>query len=128
MNFTVLGTLRHRFWGDYSAVVALGATRMEDVPHLAKHLESSGVPFEHIEGTHNCRVGPLTSEQVELFEAWVEPRRTDGPCRRCKRARHSIAGLEHSIDYGPAFDIELPYLDLATPLLPFPETGEAIHG
>lgn len=127
MDFTVLGGLRHRFWGDYSAVVALATTRIEDVPHLLEHLKNSGLPHEHVEGTLCVRVGPLTSEQVELFEAWCDPKRTDGNCKRCKCPRHSIAGLEHSIDYGPPFELTLSYLDLATPLLPFPEPKDA-HG
>lgn len=123
------GVLRHRFWGDYSAVVAiepLGTPSerrawCQQLRHQIPVVDGCAVQVIH-DGDRSGVQVLLEGDAVETVSAWIEERRTDGPCprRECKGKRHSIGSLAHSIDYGPAFDLELPILDLITPPLPFP--------
>lgn len=98
---------------------ALGPARQ-----LTHHLDRLGLPWAEWKGA--IGLGPWTSEQFAVWEAWAEPLRVDEPCtlfdchpkHRRRSKRHAMNGMEHSIDYGPAWEIEVPYVDLATPFLP----------
>lgn len=130
---TTRGTLRHHFGGsEYVATVLFylntEAERDQLLAQLPKGLRTS--MGRTARGNPAVVVGPLTPDQVKVLKAWLEPLRTDPPCtlfdcaprhRRFGRTygRHAIDGCEHSIDYGPDFELELPYVDLATPELPF---------
>ena len=128
---TFRGQFRHLMTG--SRFTAVGAAH-GPAAQLRHHLDRLGLPWtaglnasDKVTG-----LGPWTSEQFDIWEAWAEPLRTDEPCklfdchpshRRFGRTygRHAMNGMEHSIDFGPPWEIQVPYVDLVTKPLPFPE-------
>lgn len=132
MSTTVYGQLSHRFHGNEHVarvylMTSTEAGHQQVLAQLPKELPRSS--------SHDARGRPVamllvTSDQLEVLKAWLEPLRTDPPCtlfdchpkhRRFGRTygRHEIDSVAHSIDYGPDFELELPYVDLVTKPLPF---------
>lgn len=101
-------------------------------PQLRHHLDRLGLPWTAGRNSPDevTGLGPWTAEQFKVWEEWAEPLRVDSPCERfdCHPSRrrigrtygrHAMNGCEHSIDFGPTFELELPYVDLVTAPLPF---------
>ena len=132
---TTRGCLIHHFGGNenLATVQFYLNTEAEQAQLLAQLPKGLRVNKGHTtRGNPAVVVGPLTSGQLDVLKAWLEPLRTDPPCtlfdcapryRRLGRTygRHEIDSVAHSIDYGPQFELELPYVDLVTASLPFPE-------
>ncbi len=124
-DFEVTGRVRHRFHGDYSAVIILDAGTASARPHLEAWLRQQAPPLKlPWRPSESALSTVVSSEELETIEEWIEPLRTDGPCRlfdcrrRSRKVRHRIGGVEHSIDHGPEFTLQVPYQDLVTPTLP----------
>lgn len=132
---TTRGCLLHHFGGNenLATVQFYLNTEAEQAQLLAQLPKGLRVNKGHTaRGNPAVVVGPLKREQLDVLKAWLEPLRTDEPCtlfdcapkhRRFGRTygRHEIDSMAHSIDYGPDFELELPYVDLVTAPLPFPE-------
>lgn len=103
------GLLRHCFFGQYHAAVALAFSSPEEADQARKALASLGAAFDP------ASPGALRWQgdriQLESLKGVLEPLRVDGPCtvkRGCDKKRHSIDGIQHSLDYGPPFALAIP--------------------
>ena len=100
------GRLRHCFFGDYSARIALYFNSVFEREKAQAVLPPA---FQFVAG---CALGWSGSSSElknikRLFKGW---RLEVTPCAReeCNGKVHEFDGLDHSIDYGPAFTICLP--------------------
>lgn len=128
-TFRVYGQLQHHFWGEYSATLVL-APVAENIEARNRFVRMLAVLIERVQPKdttvmHHGVVCRGTSDELEPLEKWLEERRTDELCdlfdcrRKHRKVRHEIGSTAHSIDHGPAFEVEVPCVDLLTPLLPF---------
>jgi hypothetical protein len=128
-TFRVYGQLQHHFHGDYWATLVL-APAAEDLDARHRFVRMLAHLIEKVQPQQTSigRVGIVcrgTSDQLEPLEKWLEDRRVDAPCnlfdckRKHRKVRHELGSTAHSIDHGPQFEVELPCVDLLTPLLPF---------
>ena len=128
--FAVTGLVHHRFHGDYWCTVALGVEQPSLQAQLEHHVAARGLPYSRFATRPGVQLGPLCLDEMAAVADWLEPIRTDEPCRLfdCRHKplpawqRHDIASTPHSIDHGPLFRVELPIVDLLTPTLPFEES------
>jgi hypothetical protein len=119
MKITAKGALRHRFHGDYSAVVALSFESATDADAAHRVL---GAPWKRSERSPLPLIyglvwvgdsAALAVLKVALTVAGIEL--TIDPCGyghckdKCKGAE--IDGLAHSIDYGPRFTLTIECSD-----------------
>lgn len=113
MTMIAKGRLRHRFWGDYSAAIGFWGC---SGPQIQAHLERLGIRTSEIERVREDGVlVVLDSDRTEWFAKLLEE----------DHGLPRIDSLATSIDYGPPFEIEIPYTDLVTPPLPFPNPWTA---
>lgn len=125
-TFRVTGVVVHRWHGDYWCTVQLYVEQPRLLAQLEHHVVLRGLPCSRSSTRWALVLGPLAS--LDRVAEWVEPLRTDPPCRMfdCKHnplpdgRRHAIGSTAHSIDCGPEFTFNLPFVDLLTPTLPFP--------
>ncbi len=103
------GQLNHHFWGDYSCGIALS---FASPAHAAGALEL--LPgFRQPDKAPHALIATLNSAQLEAFKVklaqWglhIDPcGRRDCP-HQCRDA--DIDSCNHSIDYGPAFTVQVP--------------------
>lgn len=100
------GRLRHQFHGTYSSLIAIDfGNQQECEPALSKlllvgHWQASA---DHPQ----VAIGRLTSKEVEDFKLKFQPKVTPCNAFKCTDAIHEIDGLDHSIDFGPPFTIEM---------------------
>jgi hypothetical protein len=134
------GQLRHVNTGSpCCAVVGIVAPSADACEILLAQLPPlAGAEYRRAadKGRHGVSVA-VDRAQLETLKAWLEPLRTDDPCSLfdChprhrpfwrEPARHAIDGYEHSIDYGPRFELSVPYVDVRTGILPgFEQNGRA---
>lgn len=135
MTTSVYGYLHHRFHGD-DRWVATGYLRtvtengMFQLEHAIAPLGLRAKRCRDARGRPTLLISPMDQAAVDKLSEWAEPLRVDPPCtlfdcapqhRRFGRTygRHRIDGCDHSIDHGPDFELELPYVDLVTKPLPF---------
>lgn len=112
MKVKCVGRLRHHFHGDYSATVFIAPDSADDVPSIAKAFAKvyvSAVISESGKGVIiNC-ASPELDHLKEVLHVWGI---TMSPCgwkhcgKRCKAKE--IDGLEHSVDVGPQFEVDIP--------------------
>jgi len=120
------GQLFHHFHGEYSASVIFLVSSESEGKQLIANLP---IPFDYKEKNGKKAVVKLcTSEDVSKLEEWSDNYRCEDLCRmfdcEYRPKRHSIGSCAHSIDVGPVFELDLPYVDLVTPNLPFKESDE----
>lgn len=103
------GQLRHCFFGSYHAQVTIVAESEAAARQLRYLLTEDGFEFTTSDKAPKAVGLALVPNQLDLFKDWLEPYLTD------KRVK--IDSLDHSIDFGPPFEFDLPYVDLNTPSL-----------
>ena len=91
------------FHGQYSCAVVLDFVNAEAAAAALKVLGDGWKQTK----LPSCLMGTFSSVQLETFKSKFNPQAK--PCQRkeCRGKKHEIDGLEHSIDMGPRFDIEL---------------------
>lgn len=104
------GQLRHRFHGDYSAIIGLAF----ETPEAARDaLATLGSDWSPVSSTPVALYAILSSDEVKAFEerfAPEVPTCTHSSCKRRKKADrlHDIGSISHSIDFGPRFTVTIP--------------------
>ncbi len=99
------GRLRHRFHGDYSAVVVL-AFETKEAAHAA-HIFLLGPQWSVAISDPRALVATMTTPELDSFKATWAQHITIDPCiwrhcrGKCKAA--PIDSIAHSVDFGPAF-------------------------
>lgn len=88
------GRLRHRFWGDYSAVIALTFNSASDAERALKILTDFKVHPEYPDSL----VWTGNSEQLEQIKTVLGEHGADV---------QKIDSLKYSIDYGEPFEIDV---------------------
>ena len=98
MNTTVIGTgqLRHRFWGDYSAVIAIGFSSEEDAL-LALPTLKVGWSISESDAKYLVWIGD--SESLDLQKKNLASFGAD---------ESKIDSLKYSVDYGEKFNVTIP--------------------
>lgn len=90
------GRLRHRFWGTYSAAMAIQFASTSDAQAALAHLGCG------------WRTSPMTTRALiwqgeqQALDACVEVLASFGADRK------AIASLAHSVDYGDPFTVQIP--------------------
>lgn len=102
------GSVKFRFWGDFSAVIGLvfddEASARDAQAMLGKGWEL--VVKDELAGVRAI----VDSEGLEDLKLRLKSFITVPPCNSfgCKNAEHEIDSLAHSCDWGPSFTITLP--------------------
>ena len=104
------GRLRHHFWGDYRATIALAFL---DAGSAADALIILGKGWKLSEREPKALIWHGGGEDFERVKAQlagfglkIDPCGRKDCRRQCRDA--SIDGVPHSIDLGPAFTVEIP--------------------
>jgi len=122
-TFTVNGSLRHHFHGIYSATIAIACGTVPPAQVVAQLPQGT-------KSTVHQDLILLRSDGADYEDLvqWIEDHRVDGDCYLfdcCDgKPRHPIDSVAHSIDHGPTFTLQLPFVDLHTPQLPFKEAAK----
>jgi hypothetical protein len=104
------GILRHHFWGDYSAGMALQFSSEQDAADALEVLSSD---WKHGQDHRDILVWCGTGRQLEEVKKIFQSRGilTIKPCgwSHCEDqcAGQEIDSIRHSIDAGPGFELEL---------------------
>ncbi|MFH1526374.1 MAG: hypothetical protein ABIG69_06935 [Bacteroidota bacterium] len=91
-----VGQLRHRFWGDYSALIYLKFLDKESAQAAKKVL---GEPWNITETIDEALFCVVDSKELKKVEDTLEKYGAD---------KSKIASIAKSIDYGEEFNIEVP--------------------
>lgn len=110
------GALRHRFWGTYSAVIAL---EFDSEEHAAGALRTLGPPWDHGAKARQCLVCVVSRSELEAVK------RTLGGYGANVSA---IDSIRRSVDYGEPFSVEVPILPQAERPAGWRERFEDVSG
>lgn len=107
------GQLRHRFWGEYSTLIGLTFDNEQEAAAAHRALGVDWKPVS-VQGSLTGLVWQGSSSALDAVKELLRERYnlTIAPCgfrhctTQCKNA--SIDSVAHSIDYGPAFTLEIP--------------------
>lgn len=127
-RLTVKGRLFHHFHGHYSCTIALGVERGVDDAQTERFMQQliAQLPIRPTDKDDKRVLLHPTDSELQMVADWIEQRRVDPPCEQfdCHPLvrvgppkRHAIGSIAHSIDAGPIFEFELPFIDLLTPSL-----------
>lgn len=113
------GQLQHHFWGDYSCTIALEFASGDCAEAVLQLL-----PGWKQSKDNPALIGAfLTNEQLTAFQAKIGNWNLQiQPCGR-RDCRHQcqnagIDSVNHSIDYGPVFTVDVPAEDINQSYLP----------
>jgi len=105
------GGIKHHFWGEYYCTLAL---RFETADGVDRCLGKLGPKWTQVPEQPHLAGAFLNSAELEEFEekARTEFGLTIAPCGR-RDCRHQcrdadLGSVNHSIDYGPTFQVEIP--------------------
>ena len=98
MTLKAEGLLRHRFWGDYSAVLILKFDSPESCLIALPRLAPKGAEFgwDQSETNKCCALAVVDSDQLSKLEAHLETLGAE---------KKKIASLAKSVDHGEPFSI-----------------------
>jgi len=104
------GRLRHRFWGEYSAVLAIAFPSAGDAKAALPILNAACAPHEWETGKDPAvLVAVADSDGTAAIEAILEG---------FGAAPGAVSSLAHSVDYGDPFRVSIPVPDVQSMMLP----------
>jgi len=101
------GRLAHKFHGTYWCAIVIG---FDSADHAIDAQRALGDPWKVHPKEPKALIAALDSAQLDAFKTKYAPKAR--PCKR-RDCRHgcvdaAIDNLNHSVDVGPIFDVEIP--------------------